>query len=285
MSQSLAGKVAIVTGGSSGMGAATVNLFTREGAKVVIADVQEELGQSVAAALHGSANFKRCDVTCEEDVAALVTFTIGEYGGIDILFNNAGAPGPAESIAQMSSNAWDRCMSINVRACMLGMKHAFPALKSRGGGSIINTASIGALRPGISPAAYSVAKAGMLQLVRMAAAEFAPHGIRVNAICPGVIPTQIVGDNFGIPRRTFDQLLPDLQALFAEAQPLRRAGTPEVIAQTALFLASEASSFTTGQEFVVDGGMMLMGPSTLESMPATALLPRIIELASKGRHT
>jgi len=283
MAGALTGKVAIVTGGSSGMGAATVDLFAREGAKVVLADLQVELGERVAAGSMGAVKFFCCDVTREDNIAGLMAFAVREFGGIDVLFNNAGASGTPLPLAQMDADAWDRCMSINVRAAMLGMKHGFPLLKQRGGGSIINTASIGALRPGISPAAYAVAKAAMLQLVRMAAAEFAGDNIRVNAICPGVIPTQIVGDSMGIPRSTFDEMQPELAKLFAEAQPLKRAGTPQDIARTALFLASEASAFTTGQEFVVDGGMMLMGPPTLGFTAPALLLPGIVELTRRFR--
>jgi NAD(P)-dependent dehydrogenase (short-subunit alcohol dehydrogenase family) len=283
MPGTLTDKVAVVTGGSSGMGAATVDLFALEGAKVILADLQAELGEQIAARSNGAVKFLRCDVTREDDILRLMGFAAREYGGLDVLFNNAGAGGTPAPLAEMDADAWDRCMNINVRASMLGMKHACPLLKRRGGGSIVNTASIGALRPGISPAAYAVAKAALLQLVRMAAAEFASHNIRVNAICPGVIPTQIVGDSMGIPRSIFEKMQPGLSALFAEAQPLKRAGRPEDIARTALFLASDASAFTTGQEFVVDGGMMLMGPGTLGSEAPALLLPRIVDLANRVR--
>jgi NAD(P)-dependent dehydrogenase (short-subunit alcohol dehydrogenase family) len=279
MGNALAGKVTVITGGCSGIGAAAVDLFEREGASVIIADLQVAAGERRAAASPSTLRFIRCDVVQETDIALAVGLAMREFGGLDILFNNAGAAGTLAPIATMDSADWDAIMGLITRAAMLGMKHAVPFMRQRGAGSIINTASIAGLRPGIAAVGYSVAKAALIQLTRMAAVEFACDNIRVNAICPGVIPTQALGGLFGTTREATQQMLPEVAKIFADAQPLKRSGTPEDIAQTALFLASNASSFTTGQEFVVDGGMMLMGPGTLELGRAGGVMQRIAELA------
>ncbi|CAN5393036.1 glucose 1-dehydrogenase [soil metagenome] len=285
MAGALDGKVAIITGGSAGLGAASVDLFVREGAKVVIADFQIEAGEARATASDGSVAFIRCDVMQEDDIAAMVAFAKARFGGLDILFNNAGSAGTLAPVAQMDAEGWDAVMALIPRAAVLGMKHAYPLIKARGGGSIINTASIAGMRPGISNTGYSVAKAAVLQLTRMAAVEFAPDSIRVNTICPGIVPTQALGGFFGVARDRVDAMLPQVYEIFNAAQPIPRSGRPEDIARTALFLASDASSWTTGQEFVVDGGMMLMGPGSLEFTRPDGVLARTFALAGQVNAT
>jgi NAD(P)-dependent dehydrogenase (short-subunit alcohol dehydrogenase family) len=277
----LDGKIALITGGCSGLGAATVDLFEREGARVVIADLQHALGEKREANSQGAVRFVRCDVTKEEDVAAAVRFSREAFGGLDVLFNNAG-PGSCDyPIADMDVGKWDAIMALLLRGPMLGIKHAVPPMRARGGGAIINTASIAALRPGISSAAYSVAKAGTIHLTRMAAVELAPYNIRVNAICPGIFPTQGVGDMLGLSREKVRECLPQIEEIFSTAQPLKRSGRASDIAQMALFLASGASSFTTGQEFVVDGGMTMMGPGSLELDRPESVLQRLSKLRKR----
>jgi NAD(P)-dependent dehydrogenase (short-subunit alcohol dehydrogenase family) len=281
MGNRLAGKVAVVTGGSAGIGAATVDLFLSEGAEVIIADLQVDAGERIASRSGGRARFIRTDVTKEADIKAMIEMAAGSFGGLDILLNNAGAAGAMAPIADMEAADWDMTMELLPRAAMLGMKHAYPLLRARGGGSIINTASIAGMRPGISSAAYSVAKAAVMQLARMAAVEFAADNIRVNNICPGIIPTQVLGSFFGVPRDRVHEMLPDVAAIFSSAQPLQRAGSPKDVAYTALFLASDESAFTTGQDFVVDGGMMMMGPPSLDATRPDGILSRMVELAKR----
>lgn len=281
MAKRLEDNVAIITGGCAGLGAAAVELFLDEGAHVVVADLQVEAGERIAARSKGRALFIRTDVTVEADIAAMVAMADHEFGGLDILLNNAGTAGALAPLADMAAPDWDATMALLPRATMLGMKHAYPLLKSRGGGSIINTASIAGMRPGISSAAYSVAKAAVMQLTRMAAVEFAPANIRVNNICPGIIPTQVFADFFGVARTRVEEMLPEVAAVFRSAQPLQRAGSPKDVANTALFLASAESAFTTGQDFVVDGGMMMMGPGSLDAARPDGVLPRMFELARR----
>jgi NAD(P)-dependent dehydrogenase (short-subunit alcohol dehydrogenase family) len=274
---SLDGRVAVITGGGSGLGAAAVALFVREGARVVVAD----LNAGDAGEDRDQTRFIRCDVTKEADVAAALALAQDVFGGLDILFNNAGAGGTQSSIADMAIDDWDAVMALNLRGAMLGIKHATPMLRARGGGSIINTASIAGLRPGISSAAYSVAKAGLIRLTEIAAAELAANRIRVNAICPGIIPTGSVGGMLGLAPEQTTTLLSRISDIFSRAQLLPQAGSPEDIAQMALFMASDASLWMTGQAVAVDGGMMLKGPDTLDIQREGNVVQKLFELKAE----
>jgi NAD(P)-dependent dehydrogenase (short-subunit alcohol dehydrogenase family) len=254
MADRLEARVALVTGGCSGIGLATVELFIAEGASVVIADVQDEKGAALEMRFSGRAIYRHCDVTREADIEAAVAAAKESFGGLDILFNNAGAGGVRAGIADMPVDGWDETQALLLRGPMLGMKHAVPLMIERGGGSIINTASIAGLEAGWG-LAYGVAKAGVIHLSRLAAAELAIHKIRVNAICPGVIVTPIFGVSVGLQRQTADQMAAGLVEAASQMQPLRRAGTPEDVASTALYFASEDSSFVTGTHQIVDGGI------------------------------
>jgi len=254
MADRLEARVALVTGGCSGIGLATVELFIAEGASVVIADVQDEKGAALEMRFSGRAIYRHCDVTREADIEAAVAAAKESFGGLDILFNNAGAGGVRAGIADMPVDGWDETQALLLRGPMLGMKHAVPLMIERGGGSIINTASIAGLEAGWG-LAYGVAKAGVIHLSRLAAAELAIHKIRVNAICPGVIVTPIFGVSVGLQRQTADQMAAGLVEAASQMQPLRRAGTPEDVARTALYFASEDSSFVTGTHQIVDGGI------------------------------
>lgn len=272
MGELLKGRVALVTGGSTGIGAATVDLFRCEGAKVLVADVRET---------QGGDGFIHCDVTREADIAAAVKRAQDDFGGIDILFSNAGAGGTFAPIVDMDVGDWEWVMSLNLRAAMLGIKHVAPIMKVRGGGSIINTSSIAALRPGISGVAYSVAKAANVQLTVMAAAELAPFNIRVNAICPGIIPAGSVGGMLGLDDASMERLVPEISRIFGTAQPLARAGAPLDIANAALFMASDMSTWMTGQAVSVDGGMMLKGPDTLDTSRPGNVVGQLFEMRDK----
>ncbi len=247
-------RIALITGGCSGIGRAAVERFVAEGAKVVIADIQDDKGKSLEARFASRAIYLHCDVTREADVAASVTAAEETFGGLDILFNNAGAGGPPTGLIDMDVAAWDASMDLLLKAPMLGMKHAAPLMIKRGGGSIINTASIAALEAGWG-IAYGTAKAGVLHLTKLAAANLAKHNIRVNAICPGVIVTPIFGVSIGLSRAVSDQMTGTLTEAAAQMQPIARAGQPEDIAAAALYFASDDASFVTGSYQVVDGGL------------------------------
>ncbi len=281
MSGRLTGKVAFITGAASGLGAAAARLFAQQGAQVVIADVLEAQGTALAVEIGDAALFVPCDVTQEDSVEAAISASATHFGRLNVAFLNAGGGGIPTGIANMDTAGWDFAMALMPRAAMLGMKHALPHLRAAGGGSIVATASIAGMRPGISHAAYSVAKAAILQLVEQAAVEFGPDSIRVNAISPGIVPTPGVGGFFGVARDRVDAMLGEVSTIFNDAQPLPQSGTPEDIAQAALFLASDDARWVTGQNFVIDGGMMAMGPGSLDPTRADGVIQRTAALASR----
>lgn len=255
----LSGKVAIVTGGTSGIGARTAELFVAEGARVVIAGRRQAEGESLARQLGAVAAFLRTDVTEEADISALIEHTLARFGRLDCLFNNAGHPGQLASIADLDMDHFDTIIATHLRGVVLGMKHAAPAMIGQGSGSIINTGSIAGLRAGYSAHSYSAAKAAVIHVTRCVAAELGEKGIRVNSISPGAIVTGIFAKSAGLPDAVADRTVESLKARFAAVQPIPRPGLPEDIAQAALYLASDASSFVNGQDLVVDGGTVIGG--------------------------
>lgn len=259
MSGRLAGKIALITGGCSGIGLGAVDLFVAEGARVVAADVQDEKGAMLEKRLGEAVRYIHCDVTVEADIAAACTLAQSAFGGLDILFNNAGHPGELGGVETMTAAGWDNTFAVLVRGPALGMKHARPLMLARGGGSIINTASIAGLQAGFGPLAYSTAKCAVIHMSRCAAAELSPHKIRVNAICPGLIATSIFGAALGLPREGADQMAAMVAQNGAKAQPIPKAGLPADIAAAALYLASDDSVFVTGTHIVVDGGITVGG--------------------------
>lgn len=250
----LAGKVALVTGGCSGIGLAIVERFVAEGAQVLVADIQDEKGADLAARFTGRAEYRRCDVTIEADIIAAVDAAEAAFGGLDILVNNAGAGGAPAGVTELTAEAWDATMALLLRGPMLGTRHAAPRMIARGGGAIVNIASIAAFEAGWG-LAYGVAKAGVLHLTKLSAPELAQHNIRINAICPGVIVTPIFGGSVGLSRAAADQMTGSLAEAAAQMQPIRRAGRPEDIAAAALYFASDEAGFVTGAHQLVDGGI------------------------------
>ncbi len=253
------GKAAVVTGAASGICKATALRLAAEGAMVIAADVDEAGGEALAGASDGRIVFRRTDVCQVEDIQALMDFAARTAGGIDILFNNAGAGGARERIDEIDAQGWDRTMDLLLRSVAMGIRYAVPHMLSRGGGSIINTASVAALSTGMAPTAYSVAKAGVLHLSKVAAADLARHRIRVNAVCPGFIKTNIFTSSFDVTQEAKDKVNRMLAAAADQAQPVQRGGTPEDIAASVCFLASDDAAFITGTHMLVDGGM-LIGP-------------------------
>jgi NAD(P)-dependent dehydrogenase (short-subunit alcohol dehydrogenase family) len=251
----LADKVAVITGGASGIGRATVELFVEEGARVVIADIQDEAGRQLQQRLGDRTLYLRTDVTREADVAALMAHAVAEFGGLDCVFNNAGAPGARYSIETMPVEAFDRTIAVHLRGVFLGMKHAAPIMRRQGSGSIISSGSIAGLRAGFGTHEYGAAKAGIIHLTKSVASELSEHNVRVNCICPGYIPTGILGASVGIFGAEADALAERIANDVPKAQPIPRAGTARDIAYAALWLASDESSFVTGDVLVVDGGV------------------------------
>lgn len=255
MAGRLDGKVAVITGGVSGIGLGSVELFVAEGAKVVAADIQDAKGAMLEQRFGGAVRYARCDVTHEDEIAAAMDLARSEFGGLDVLFNNAGISDMMRTVAEFEPERWSWIFDVLVRGPALGMKHAAPLMLERGGGSIINTASIAGLQAGWGPVAYSSAKAAVIHMSRCAAAQLSPQKIRVNAICPGLIATSIFGASMGLPRDVADQMAARVAENAPKAQPLPKAGLPEDIARAALYLASDDAAFVTGTHIVVDGGI------------------------------
>jgi len=254
----LAGKVAVVTGGASGMGQATVRRFLTEGAKVVIADFNAANGEATLAmardAGHGErARFVRTDVAKETDVKAMIDCAVDEFGRLDVIFNNAGVGGAIGPVWELEESEWDYTFDVLVKGVFFGIKHAARVLRRQGqGGSIINTASVAGLSGGCGPLAYSAAKAAVVNLSRSAAVQLTPERIRVNAICPGFILT-------GLTRST-QVSLEEAGRHLDGLQPYPDHGTGDDIAGTALFLACDDSRFVSGESIIVDGGLTALGP-------------------------
>ena len=253
------GRTAVVTGAASGIGKASALRLASEGASVIAADIDAVGGEALSRQSEGRIVFKQTDVCIDGEIRELMDFAARRSGGIDILFNNAGAGGTREAIDQIDAAGWDRTMNLLLRSVAMGIRHVVAHMVARGGGSIINTASVAALSAGMAPTAYSVAKAGVLHLSKLAAADLARHRIRVNAICPGFIKTNIFATSMEVPEQLRDRVN-DLIAGFADqAQPVARGGTPEDIAGAVAFLASDDAAFVTGTHLLVDGGI-LVGP-------------------------
>ncbi|NLS26239.1 Dihydroanticapsin 7-dehydrogenase [Sphingomonas sp. S2M10] len=246
------GKVAVVTGAASGIGRATVRAFATQGATVVAADRSPDVHDSVAGLPHSLA--VTLDAGEEADVERLVETACERFGGIDIFYANAGISGGTAGILDASAELWAEVLRVNLIGPALAIKHAAPRIVERGGGAILCTASVAGLRSGAGGTPYSASKAGVISLVQTAAQQLATSGVRVNAICPGLIET-------GMTQRAFDYAREQgKEEKLGQLNPLRRAGRPEEIAEVALFLASDAASYINGQAIAVDGGLSSSHP-------------------------
>jgi len=248
----LEGKVAVITGAGSGMGRVAAQLFSAEGARVVVAEFDERAGREtveMVSAAGGEASFVRTDVSSESDAAAMVAHALDRYGKVDILYNNAGImPEPDHSVIDTDVATWDRVMAVNLRGVFLGCKYAIPRMLEQGSGSVINISSFVALLGCSVPQdAYTASKGAVLSLTRSLAVQFGPRGVRSNAICPGPIETPLL----------MDWLLKDEAArnLRLARNPTGRFGKPEEIVNVAIYLASDESRWTNGAHFVIDGGI------------------------------
>jgi NAD(P)-dependent dehydrogenase (short-subunit alcohol dehydrogenase family) len=253
----LDGKVAIITGATSGIGARTAEIFAEEGAKVVLTGRRESEGQSVAATIGANALFIRADATLEDDWRRVIEGTLQKFGRLDALFNNAGGPAPTGSITSIPVDGFDAAMALLVRSVMLGIKHAAPILMKQRSGSIINNGSIAGHQAGYSSSmVYGAAKAAVNHLSRCAAMELGEHNVRVNSISPGAIATGIIAKALGMEAGKADKIAEQMAKFSAKVQPIPRAGITDDIANCAVFLASDKSSFINGIDIIVDGGLL-----------------------------
>lgn len=249
MNLNLKNKVVIITGAASGIGAASALAFAREGASVVVADLQIARGEELVSRIQaedGKAIFVKCDVSLESDIKNMVAKTIETFGHLSCAFNNAGIEGESADTTMCTNENWEKTININLRGVWLCMKYQIPEMLKNGGGSIVNCSSIAGIVGFVGIPAYSASKHGVIGLTQTAALEYASKNIRVNAICPGVIQTPMV------ERFTHGEAQANKALL--EGEPLGRMGQPEEIAQVALWLCSDASSFVTGHPLVADGG-------------------------------
>ena len=255
----LDGKVAIVTGATSGIGERIAEVFVGEGARVVGAGRREAEGRALEARCGPALSFVRADVSNEAAVKAMIDHAVTRFGRLDCLINNAGGGSPMVSITEVAAEHIAAVFATNVQGVMFGMKHAARVMIPQRSGSIITIASASGLRPGISGHIYSASKAAVIQLSKNVAAEVSRHGVRVNTISPGGIVTGIFAKSAGLDGAKADRVLGAISELFATVQAVPRAGATDDIARAALFLASDAASFITGQDMCVDGGLVPFG--------------------------
>jgi NAD(P)-dependent dehydrogenase (short-subunit alcohol dehydrogenase family) len=249
-------KVAIVTGGTSGIGRKTVEVFAKEGASVLIAARREKEGRELAGSLGDKVEFIKTDVSREADIQKMISYAVERFGKLDCLFNNAGCPAPVGSIETIPLEGYEAAMSVLLGGVMLGIKHAAPVMRRQGYGSIINNGSVAGILAGYSSSiVYSAAKAAVIHLTKVVAMELGEKNIRVNCISPGGIATGIFAKAMGSSVEEAEKSIELVKTSLAKFQPMPRPGLPEDIASAAVFLASDESTFVTGHNLVVDGGL------------------------------
>ena len=281
------GKTVVVTGAASGIGAEAARLFAGEGAVVFASDINEADGQKVCAEGDGDLRFVHCDVSDTASIKALMDRAAAETGGIDVVFNNAATAGARPTIDEIEPEEWDGTMNLVLRSVAFGIRYAVPHMKGRpstknGGAAIVNVSSVAATGPGYSPTTYAVGKAGVLHLTKCAAADLAQFGIRVNAVQPGFINTNIFTSSLEIP----DDMKAVAKAFIAQgssnAQPVARGGMPRDIAEAVAYLASEAASFVTGTSLLVDGGLTI-GPRHCWDPETESALSGLLEMEEQAK--
>jgi NAD(P)-dependent dehydrogenase (short-subunit alcohol dehydrogenase family) len=255
----LDGKVAVISGGTSGIGARTAELFVNEGAKVVIAGRRRDRGEELAAKLGEAVSFIRTDVSIEHEVAAMVQHAVDRFGRLDCLFNNAGQPSVPSGIADIDIQRFTAAMATRLGGVLSGMKYAVPIMLRQQYGSIVNTASVNGTRAGYSAFTGCTATAAVIHMTKCAAVELGSYGVRVNSLSPGPVLTGIFAKALGIDPdiadRDTEAVRPAIAGFVSKIQPLRGVATPDDIARVVLFLASDASRFITAHDLVVDGGI------------------------------
>lgn len=281
-------KCAVVTGAASGIGRATALLFASEGARVFASDIDMTGLEKLAGEAPGITPV-HCDVCKPEDIKALMDTAAAAAGGIDIVFNNAGAGGARAGIDEIEPADWDRTMDLLLRSVAMGIRYAVPHMKDRastrtGGAAIINTSSVAAVGPGYSPTAYAVAKAGVLHLTKCSATDLAKYGIRVNAVQPGFINTNIFTASLELPAEMRDTAKAVIAQMSSQAQPVARGGQPQDIAEAVAYLASETAGFVTGTSIIVDGGITV-GPRHSWDPEAPGLFAALDAMAGNAAPT
>ena len=278
----LEGRRTVITGAASGIGAATARLFVAEGASVVLADLEVERGEKLAAELGDRTRFVAVDVAEEGAIERAVEASIDTFGGLDAIFNNAGNPGSLGRIEDIDMALFDRTVAIHLRGVFLGIRAAARVMRPQGHGSIINTASVAGMRANYGGHDYSAAKAAIAHLTVTAANELGEDDVRVNAICPGGIATPIFGRGAGLDADAAESTVGVIEAVLSDVAPMKRSGQPIDIAEAALWLASDASSFVNGQAIAVDGGLVT-GPTYRSSRARTeSLVGALVEVAGRA---
>ena len=278
----LEGRRTVITGAASGIGAETARLFVAEGASVVLADLEVDRGERLAAELGDRARFVEVDVAEEGAVERAIEESIGTFGGLDVIFNNAGNPGSIGRIEDIDMARFDRTVAVHLRGVFLGIRAAARVMRPQGHGSIINTASVAGLRANYGGHDYSAAKAAIAHLTVTAANELGEDDVRVNAICPGGIATSIFGRGAGLDADAAESTVGVIEAVLSDVAPMKRSGQPIDIAEAALWLASDASSFVNGQAIAVDGGLVT-GPTYRSSRARTeSLVGALVEVAEQA---
>ncbi len=264
MAGRLDGKVAVITGAASGIGRATVDLFVAEGARVIAADIQDDKGARIEEDHKGMVHYVRCDVASEKDIETAVTAAKKHFGRLDVLFNNAGTGGANDAADGVTAEGFAAVMHLHVRAALFGMKYAVPLMRAQGGGAIVSTASVAGIRTGYGPVLYSIAKAAIVHMTHVCAAQLGPENIRVNCICPGLIATNIFASALGMPSQLAETRIDAIAEASKGSQPIPRGGRARDIAEAALYLASDGGGFVTGHALVVDGGLTLGATGTAQ---------------------
>jgi NAD(P)-dependent dehydrogenase (short-subunit alcohol dehydrogenase family) len=291
MNQRLQGKVAVITGAASGIGLATLELFVQEGARIVAADREIDAGHDLERRFPGVVHFAPCDVMQLPQLQVAIDSAAKHFGGLDILFNNAGSSGTRATVETFDAAGWDDTMALLLRAVAAGTAYAMPHMVRRGGGAIVNTASISAVQAGFAPLAYSVAKAGVLQYTKVASSQLSAHGIRINAVAPGFVATRIFGDGAGLGRDQAQAMADQALTRGRAPNPLGHTGQPIDIAHAVLFLVSDAAAYITGTHLVVDGGSTIgprhswdpsVAPPMVEALGLTPEQTQAMFAAKKG---